>query len=118
MADFGALRDFALERCLWAHGFDVVVTRPAPADEPIECRAMWLTQTTDDTPLGGDYTRREARHVMVFDRADVPEAPIGTRIVAPERMGSTELLTWEVDGHQETQADQHRVVLRQVWGEE
>lgn len=111
--DFGALRDLALERCLWAHGVDVTVTRPAPNDTPISCRAMWLTQTTNDRPIAAEFTRRDNRHVMVIDRLDVEELPAGTFIIAPERMGHRNF-SWLVDGHEETQADQHRVILRKI----
>jgi hypothetical protein len=108
--DLGPLRALALDLNFSAHGVDATVTRPAPDDVPIETRVIWMTTVATDQAEGGDYIRRDPHRVMVLRRDEVPTAPRGTVIVAPEKSGDTPV-SWVIDAHDKTEADQHRVVV-------
>lgn len=111
--DLGPLRRLALDLNFSAHGVPAVVTRPAPDDIAIETRVIWMTTTAEDQAAGGDYTRRDPHRVMVLRRDQVATAPRGTVILAPEKADDTPV-SWVIDAHDKTEADQHRViVLRQ-----
>lgn len=91
-------------------GVPAVVTRPAPNDTPIETRLIWVNRSTPDVPDGSQATRRDPRRIAALKVADVPAAPKGTRIVAPDTQDGTDR-TWRVDGTDRVDVDQVRVVL-------
>lgn len=107
---FGAVRALVLETNLAVHGFDIVVTRPAPDDTPIETRGIWLTPTTDDMPPSSEAGRREAIRILALSLAAVPTVPKGTRIDAPPKAGDADLV-WRVDGLAQREADHVRVYV-------
>lgn len=106
---FGALRSLALDLNLWAHGLDILVYVEPNAD-PVETRGVWLTDTTNEAPLGASFARREALKVMAIAKSAVSAFPRGLRIVAPRQEGET-ATSWLVDSVLETQVDHVRVVL-------
>jgi len=109
--DLGSLRALALDLNFSAHGFDVTVTRPAPDDDPIEARGIWLVPVNDAVPIGSDFTRREPIRVLALKRSEVPTVPKGTGIVAPEKAGD-DPVGWRVDGLERQEADHNRVIVR------
>ena len=111
--DLGPLRALALTLNLQAHGVPVTVTRPAPNDDPIETRGIWLTTLTESVPSGTDFQRREPFRVMALSRAIVPTAPRGTEISAPEKAGDV-TRTWIVDSTDRVEADHVRVIVLPV----
>ena len=115
--ELGSLRTLALDLNMSAHGVDATVTRPAPDDDPITTRAILMTTQTEDAPMGAEFTRRDPIRVLVLRRDEVPTVPLGTVIVAPERLGG-EPESWVVDGYDLQQADQHRVIVRRATDEE
>ena len=99
---------------LSAFGVEGTVTRPAPDDTPItEVGIVWLPPLIEDVPTGMTSSRREVINLMAFDRAQVPTAPRGTLIEAPELLGG-EIKTWKVDGHDLHDAEQIRVIVMEV----
>ncbi len=94
-------------------GVPAVVTRPAPADTPIETSLIWVERTTPEVPDGARVTRHDPRRIGVLSSAAVPTVPTGTIIVAPETQGGT-ARTWKVDGIARVDADQVRVILLPV----
>lgn len=105
--DLAALRARVLTANFFAHGVAVTVVRPAPDDEPISTRGVWLTTTTEDVPAGA-FTRKEPRRVIALKKADVPAVPRLTEIEAPEQ---GEARTWVVDGVDGSDADHWRVAV-------
>lgn len=87
----------------------IEVTRPSPDDEPIETRGIWLTLDTRDMPESA-FPRREAFRVMSLRRDEVPTAPMGTVILAPETEDGA-VLGWTVDGMHSIETDHHRVIV-------
>lgn len=75
-------------------GVDATVTRPQPDDVPIATRVIWLTAATEGFT---EMQRREARRVMALRRDDVPTAPLGTLVLAPDPEGGP-IRRWRVDG--------------------
>lgn len=96
---------------LSAFGVEGTVTRPD--DTPIPATVVWLPPLIEDVPTGMNSSRREVIRLMAFDRAQVPTAPRGTLIEAPELAGG-EIKTWRVDGHDLHDAEQIRVVVMEV----
>lgn len=113
MADLSAIRSLVLDVNLLAHGVDVTVTRPAPDDEPIVTRGIWMTTETEGMPIGSEFPRRDQRRVMALSRAAVATVPLGTLIVAPEKSGNA-VRAWRVDGFERQEADHNRVVVIDV----
>jgi hypothetical protein len=113
LADLSAIRSLVLEVNQLAHGVDVVVTRPAPDNDPIETRGIWLTPLTEDVPIGMDFQRREPIRVIALSRLAVPTVPRGTVIVAPEKAGDDDE-EWLVDGVERVEADHSRVTVRRI----
>lgn len=111
--DLGSLRTLALSVNFATHGVDATVTRPAPDDTPIAARVIFLTPETEDYPIGGEFTRRDAARVVALRRSEVPTVPIRTVIQAPELAGGT-VKTWRVDGVAKVEADQVRVTVTLV----
>ena len=107
--DIGEIRELTLDINFEVHGLDVTVTRPAPDDAPIETRGIWLTVETEDVP-GGPFTRREGRRAMAFRKDEVPTAPTGTEILAPEAFGGDDV-GWRVDGTAQIFVDHTRVIV-------
>lgn len=108
--DFGALRTLTLDVNFSVHGVDVTVIRPAPDDDPIETRGIWLTPLTEDAPQNGVFARREPRRILAVKRSDVATVPRGTVFVAPEKAGG-ESRGWRCDGLERQEADHHRVIV-------
>lgn len=92
-------------------GVPVVVT--LRDEDPIACRGIWATPTTEQVPVGMSFQRVEARRVMMLRRIDVPSVPRGTRIVAT-LAPSTTATTWEVDGVAVEEDDHVRVFVKPV----
>lgn len=113
--DLSALRALALTLNFSAHGVAATVTRPGLA--AVTTSLIWQTPPVDaDQPpaFGGrDFQRREPRRVAVLPRDVLPTMPDGTTIVAPEKMGGTNV-TWKMDGLDRTEADHWRVFVRRV----
>ena len=107
---FGAARALVLETNLAVHGFDVVVTRPAPEDTPIATRGMWLTSQTEAMPLSTDFQRRDPIRVLALSRLAVPTVPRGTVILAPPKAGDDDQ-TWRVDGMAQEDPDKWHVTV-------
>jgi hypothetical protein len=113
---FSALRGLALELNLWAHG--VAVTVRTEDDTEIETRGLWHTNTTNETPAGASFGRRQPRLVMAISRSDVSAFPKGLKVEAPEP-GGTAVVGWVVDSVDAVQADHVNVVLVRdpLWSE-
>jgi hypothetical protein len=93
-----------------AFGVPATVTLPAPDDTPIETVGIWLAPLMADEPTGSGFTRREPLHVFAVRKSTVPRLPVGSRIDAPELAGGA-VLTWLVDGIDQTDADHTRALL-------
>jgi hypothetical protein len=102
--DLGPLRALALDLNLQAHGVAIVVTRPAPDDEPIDTRGIWQTPSPESVPIGSSFGRTDRQRIMVLRKSDVPTAPRGTVIIAPEKLGDCDQ-AWRVDGLEREEAD-------------
>lgn len=87
----------------------VTVTRPAPDDEPIETRGIWLTVDTRDAP-GGSFQRAEPYRVLSLRGDEVLTVPDGTEILAPEKDGDP-VVGWRVDGTHSVETDHRRVTV-------
>lgn len=97
---------------LAAFGVPAVVTTPDRTAVSTTC--IWLPPAEDPQPVGVDFRRAEPRRVAGLPRADVPSAPKGTRIDAPEVLNGP-ILHWVVDSLQQAVvADELRVVVKQV----
>jgi hypothetical protein len=108
--DLGPLRALALELNFSAHGVLAVVTRPAPYNDSIVTRCIWLTTETPGVPASTDFQRGDPRRVLVLRRTDVPAVPRNTVINAPEKAGDADQ-NWRVDGIDRIEADQIRVIV-------
>ena len=94
-------------------GVPAVVTRPAPADTPIETSLIWVERTTPEVPDGARVTRHDPRRIGVLSSADVPSIPTGTMVEAADTQDGT-AQRWKVDGIARVDADQVRVILLPV----
>lgn len=97
-----ALRALVLASNFAQYGVDGIVTRPD--EEPIEARVLWVTPQTDGVPTSSTFQRRDQTRVVGLLRSEVPTAPIGTIVEAPDvaggasaryRVDSTELVEVE-----------------------
>lgn len=93
-----------------AFGVPATVTRPAPDDTPIETTVIWISPAMIDGPAGFDLQRADRRRLLALRRDEVPTAPRGTLIDAPERDGD-ETLKWRVDSMDSVDADQIKVIV-------
>ncbi len=91
-------------------GIDVVVTRPAPDDDPIEATGIWMTPPPLDVPLSSGFQRREARRSMALRRSEVPTVPQGTVILAAAP-GQSDAVHWRVDAPEIVEAEYVTVIL-------
>lgn len=91
-------------------GIDVLVTRPAPNDTPIEATGIWMTPSTLDVPVSGGFQRREAKRAMALRRSEVPTVPHGTVILAA-LPGVTTATHWRVDAPEIEEAEYVTVTL-------
>lgn len=95
-----------------AFGLPAVVS--VEGKEPVTAAtAFWLPPTTEETPVGGEYTRRESLDVLVLRKSEVPTAPRGTIVEVAYVLGA-DVETWRVDGFQHGDADHHRLVMMRV----
>jgi hypothetical protein len=109
--ELGSLRAQALDLSFAAHAVPATVTRPAPDDDPIETRVLWVTPVTEEAPFaGGRFARREPRRIAALRRDQVATVPVGTAIVAPEKDGDDDM-GWRVEGIDRIEADHYRVVV-------
>lgn len=106
---FAALRDLALSLNLWAHGVDVEVCVDEHA-EPVQTRGIWLSDTTNEAPVGASFGRREAVKAMLLPRTGIDSFKRGMRLRAPRRDGGG-ATGWVVDSLQESHVDHVCVVL-------
>jgi hypothetical protein len=93
-----------------AFGVPATVIRPAPDDEPIAATGIWDPAPAVDAPAGMEFQRRDPRHVMAFDRLEVPTLPLKSVVVAPEKFGGLDR-TWVVDGLVDADDELVRVLL-------
>jgi hypothetical protein len=115
--DFGALRARVLGTNLSVHGVPATVTRPAPDDEPIETRGIWISPGTESVPVGSGFSRKEQQLVLALPRtafADVSKLPRGTRIVAVGPDTSAGERTWQIDGFDGLERDHVRAIVIDV----
>ena len=111
--DTAALRARVLAVNLDVFGVPMTVTRPAPDNDPIATRGIWITPDTEGMPVGADYRRTEQRNVLALSRLDVPEIPTGTRAVGAGPAGGADR-TWQVDGFAGLERDHIRVIVVDV----
>ena len=96
--------------------FAVEATVTISGGAPVETEVIWLPPerrvATDEVfEFGNELRRRDPeRKVMSIPRSDVPAAPVGTEIEAPEIEGGA-AQTWRVEGHERALADEHRVIV-------
>lgn len=96
--DLGPLRALALDLTAAAHGVAATVTRPAPDQAPIVTRGVWITTPLEEPrAFGSVYARNTPRRVFAMAKSAVPTLPIGTTIVAADRVGGS-VKVWKVDG--------------------
>lgn len=91
-----------------ALGVPATVTRPV--SDPIETTGIWVPTAAVDVPESADFRRREAQRVMAFRRDQVPTAPKGTIVLAPEVTGGP-VLRFVVDGPEHADREIHQVYL-------
>jgi hypothetical protein len=95
-----------------AFGVPVTVTRPAPDSVTITTVGVWVQPLSEEQRIGVDASRREPRKVLALQRAVIaPPLPRNTIIAAPEVDGGP-VLTWQVDGIEQVEADIWRVSVR------
>lgn len=93
-----------------AFGVAATVTRPAPEDTDIDTTVVWESPLTEAMPGAGEFSRQEWRRVMSLRLDEVPTAPRGTIILAPEVKGGT-IERWRVEGPDRIVPDLVRVVV-------
>lgn len=104
-----------------AFGLPIVVTRPAPDDEPIATVGLWISSSDQDKrgaqpldevrPIGSDFQRREPRKVLAVPRdAVLTKFPRGSFIQAADALGGT-VRTWRTDGFDRVEPDVWRVIV-------
>lgn len=97
-----------------AFGTPAAVRRPGLDASAIDTVVIWLPSLADEAPFSERVGKTGARLVLALDRADVPTAPQGTRIVAAPMSGGP-AVTWQVDGIvQSADAHEIRVAVIQV----
>ena len=115
--DLSSLRALVRNLNFGAHGIDISL-EPAPSDDPIATRGIWLSPETDDYPAGLDLRRRERSFVLAVPIAGIPhgaiiEAPASPAwadlLEPPPAPG--EILRWRVDGFLGLESDHTRVRL-------
>lgn len=90
----------------------VTVTRPAPDDDAITTRGIWMTPNTEAMPPGSGFQRGEAIRILAVRRDDVPTVPKGTIVLAPHPEDlEADPVGWVVDGTDRREVDHHRVIL-------
>lgn len=87
----------------------VTVMRPAPDDEPIETRGIWLRVETHDEP-GGSLQRASPYRVISLRGDDVPTVPEGTIVLAAPADGEA-IVAWRVDGTHGVETEHRRVTV-------
>ena len=97
-----------IESALDAFGVDATVT--VPDGVPVATVVFWLPPVTVEVPAGEQFRRVEARRVIVVSKADVPQLPRGTVIVAPEVDGGDDR-TWVIDEVQRVYEDHYRATV-------
>ena len=93
-----------------AFGVPATVTRPEPDDTPIETTVIWVPPIPTDFPPGFDAQRQEPQRILALPLVDVPTAPRGTLIEAPDVLNG-EAQRWLVDGFDRYEFDAMRVVV-------
>ena len=104
--DLGPLRALALEINFSTHAVPVSVT--IPEGWSVATSGIWLTPVTEELPSTAPFQRSNAKRIMSLRRDVIPNVPLGTRIVGPEKSGDADKL-WRVDGTVKIEADQHLV---------
>lgn len=88
-------------------GLEATVT-PAGAD-PIATTAFWLPPRTVEVPAG-EFRRVEVQRVVVVQRNEVPELPLGSVIAMAEIEGG-DVEQWRVDGVERADAEHYRALV-------
>lgn len=96
----------ALGTALDAFALPAVVT--PPGGDPVETRAFWLATRTEESEVGTEFRRSEARRILVLPASDVPQVPRGTLIAMAEHADG-ETRQWSTDSMQRFDSDHHRV---------
>lgn len=97
---------------LAAFSVPVVVTRPAPAIEPVATEGIWLPSLIEEQPFGVDLRRRDPRRVMGIERtATLDHIPRGSTIEAPEQLGAP-TQTWMVEGYERVTPEEMRILVK------
>lgn len=105
---FGSLRTLTLDTNFSIFGVDATVR---PLDGPtVSARLIWMTDTTEDSPGGTQFPRKEGRRAVALRRSEVAAMPRGTVITAPEATGG-EARTWKIDGPVVLEAEHWRVFV-------
>ena len=110
MMDFQAARALVTEVNWLVHGREARVTRPAPDDQEISTRVVWMTAENPLLPTASETPRRDAIRLLAIRRVDVPTCPRGTTIIVRE-WGAAADQTWRVDGMVEQQPDHFKVAV-------
>lgn len=105
----GAIRALVLDANFSAHGVPAVIE--LPNGDEVSATVIWVGTGPEGSPAGLQLQRREQIHVLAVRRSEVPELPRGSLITAAEPTGDGAEATWIVDGHERTEADQHRVTV-------
>ena len=110
--NLGGLRTLVRDLNFSAFGLAVSVNRALIDIEPIETTGIWLTPTTDDLPVGGDFRRRDVRYVMALKSTDIDSVPRGTFVMAPAPEDTSgPIRRWRIDGIDRVEGEHVRVVL-------
>jgi hypothetical protein len=106
--DPGPLRVLVCGLNFQAHG--VPATVMPPGEDPIVTRVIWPTTGLDAVPSRLDLRRSVPRRIAALPRADVPQVPRGTLILAAD-YGSAVIQRWQVDGVEAIEPEHVRVIV-------
>lgn len=108
MGLFDGLRDFQRDLNFSVHG--VAATVQPPHEPAVATTVIWLPTEALDAPVGADLQRVTEYRVLALRRDQVPKAPRGTTVEAPESPGESNK-RWIVDGYVRLEAGHHRVTV-------
>jgi hypothetical protein len=103
------LRALVLETSFAVHGVDITVKRPAPDNDPIDTRGIWLRPLHQEAVPYGNLHKRDPHRILMIPRSDVPTMREGTLVEAPDEAGVDR--RWRVETHDLTEADYWQLVL-------
>jgi hypothetical protein len=112
MAELVAIRALVLDLNFSAHGLPATVIRPAPDDERIDTRVIWIVDTPIQMPSGG-FQRVAAVRIAAIRRDAVPTMPVGTIIEAAVLDGA-DVQRWIVTDIDQQDVDHHRAMVQET----